>query len=420
MGWMDAIQQLAGGVVRPEFLQEPQDGEDLPQRGRIAPPTDVEQGPVAPEPTYQPTVQAPSTDTEQPQGLPSPDTSVRQRVVPTAKTPENPFVTSLQQALQNVTDLDAIKSKEDLQRWAHPDGKKDGILGNISKGILLSMRGLAPVLMDKNISDKTALGYSLGSVMAGGLGNAIAGDWDEKQKLADEKAKASGDLDQAQARYGADVTTRGKEAAITANQDKIDILQQRADTSQQRADTANRNADTNVLKALLPRVDKGLLDPAKDQMLADSLSKLAGMPLNFDPAKARVKNVKVVSDPESKTGYVIKTFEDGNVAVTIVSDPVTGKPLPMGDSRYETEVKRQEGMMATTQVRTASAEKIAAIRDATARAVEKMKIGQSQKNSIITEVARLSSLPENIGKTSAELFKEAVNNVAAIGTTPEQ
>lgn len=347
--------------------------------------------------------------------------------------PPTPYKVNFDAAMDKVRQLQAINPDDKQALYKQypktgPDGAikmnadgtlaHDSILSDIGKGIMLSMKKIAPIMLDRNVSDKTALGYAIGAAIGGGGSNAFMRTNDEKAKLGEDKAEATQNAGVAQTAYTTDTTNRQKQSLMDASGERTaqgwDRLQ---NTRDKNVDAANNTK----LKTMMGAIEKGAIDPSKDPAALDLVRKLSGAPLTFDPQKAKAKFSKVVEDAANNKAYTVTTFDNGEVVSRLMKDE-NGNAMSVTDPRVKAEQIRATTQVQTTGMRTKSSEEIAAMNNKAKLAVAKL-VTDSHATSqasaqIFAEYERLAAA-DTSGADAVDLLAKATANLKGKGEIAE-
>lgn len=351
----------------------------------------------------------------------------------------SPYAKSLSTAVQKVNDLNAIDpdNKDQLNAHYHgynPDGsvKKDSVMGNIGKGLLASMKNIAPIMMDKNVTNKQALGYAIGAGLGGSLNYGITGTADEKAKLASDKQEAAGQMAQAQDIYSTDVKNRVGEANIEYTSGRHEAEMAKVNAALEAEKGKNFKRATDRFTALTKAMTTGPLSLQQSPQFLETLADLAGVPSvsvsGFDPRTDTIIKEETKVDADTGEVHTLTFNKGGKVMTGIAVDEATGKPISIKDPRVKAEEVRQAGNVTTTGMRTASQEKIASMRNSFELARQKMinehQVSAKTAGMIFDESTRLAS--ELVGVknpatgadwTTTEIMDRATQTVTSIPGT---
>ena len=346
----------------------------------------------------------------------------------------------LAKSMENLRRLEAIdpNDKETMATYGHTktykpgtmkkrDGKmvdvggqtkKDSVLMNIGKGLLASMKNIAPIMLDKNVDNRTALGYALGAGAGGGIRYGMDGTIDEQEKLARDKERAQQQVTGAQGAYDANAKNRQTEANIDWTNARPDLERDKIKQKYEEEKGKNFGRATSRMKALMDAMTKGPLSIHQNGQFLDTLADLAGVQsvkiADFDPRTDTIIRAETIHDNTSGETTTVTYNKGGKVVTAKVIDEATGKPLVTKSDRAYVADKAAATQITTTKMRTESAEKIAQWDGQVRITLKNLGIAADKEAMVYDEYVRLKSDPTTIERIEAQFPDDDVAQYNAI------
>lgn len=288
----------------------------------------------------------------------------------TTKSAGNQYKSAFDKAMEELKRLEAIRASDSKdQIYAEINGidpltgkpkNKDGKWKNFAKGLALALANAAPVLLDRNVSNKAAFGQLLGSGMALGIGNAIKGNLDEKYKLDQKIARAQQQAQSSTGMYGQDLDFRKKEQDILGSEARARDLEERARIAKDKLAATRFKNSTERFKVMSQAIKDGTLSREQSAEFEDTLAGLIGLDNvkieDWDPVKDKVKSVELVTGVDGGV-KVVTVNQDGTTKNHWLLDENGSKAQVMTD-RYAVAKVLAANRVETTQMQISSREKI--------------------------------------------------------------
>lgn len=300
--------------------------------------------------------------------------------------------------------------------------KRDSMLVNIGKGLAMSLQKIAPIMLDKNVDNKTALGYAIGAAASGGVSNAIDGTLDEQDKLARDKAKAQQQVASAQGVYAANIKNRQGEANVDFTTQKAPIEFAKLTQKYEEEKGKQFGRKTSRLKTLTDAMTKGPLSIHQNGAFLDTLADLADVDevkiADFDPRTDTIIKAETINDAETGDVYNVTYSKGGQTFTAKAIDKATGQPIKVKSDRVKSAEIQGNTSITTTGMRTKSAEVIATMNNNAKIWIANTITDVKKQGMVYDEFVRLSADPDNNDKSMDDLMTEALTNVGSIKPQP--